>query len=853
MIYPISHKPKLHQFLYLLSECDGSQQLDEHDSNVEVESRLEQLQTLLRLHPKSISDQQASTGRLPLHIAVLNPYMPIELMEYLIQVYPIAVAHQDSEGKLPFHLLCEVNFPVNFFEVQQPDNLQRVDVLIYKFNMLLKQYPESIRIIDQDGFLPLHLLVENVTLPCDVMMKLIEYFHSLHPHAISERTTLGSLPFHVASYFCPHVKVLDMLLTLYPNAISMIGKRAMLALHYAMCHNLLEVIQYLYNMNPSAWYQCDIYGRLPLHHIGKNEEALEILQYFYPKDVSKETLPLQALKQKDHFGLLPLHYAARVNTSLEVIEMLIALHPQACNSVDFNVEKGGLLPFHYALRFNPSLPILLYLIQQSPFVLFNETPEVMDMLEVLHRDESLTTADYELKKFFLGLCKELFEVSKRSSSSSLLFYFQDIQFHHIHVLSNATVIQPVQDLLHTLINSPSASPEYHSQFPITLSSTTPDSDDVSTFQCAYGSLQKEDKCHEVSLFIHEVKDQTMPLPDSQQTTRETTYSVTTGDEIEQEVCNPLHHKLLQDTDLMESTPSCNSLLKYLTTWQSKINCQFEVNQVFCLVIDSMESRFSENQFLASTGSGKQSSNGKLSNRKAYNLMYILDQCRFQLDAITEAITKCNFLLQEASKVMIWIQFPPSVFKAMSEKECNTLKQVIFKELSSNYNLSNDSMENLQADNGQVKFILVGDVQLMCCVPESAKNPEYVKLLHDCFDNGNKTYKKSTTSISDATQELIFHDILFQSKIVKQTLKEIEEYLLLHTAQEGNKVHPEEDFRHVLSTLIHGQLLLMVTEDAPLTWSSEMQNELEVLIYSVTMQYLQRTFRIVNVVEEGLHV
>lgn len=141
-------------------------------------------------------------GWLPLHWCINRSYVDVDVLKFLMDVYPVAVQLPVSDtGQLPLHLLLSQDEPS-----------------IEAAQMLLDAYPRSTQIHDDDGYLPLHTALDSAGQDIELVQLLLE----VYPRSVQEPTANGWLPLHVAlASDGANETVIQRLLNLYPEAAIM--------------------------------------------------------------------------------------------------------------------------------------------------------------------------------------------------------------------------------------------------------------------------------------------------------------------------------------------------------------------------------------------------------------------------------------------------------------------------------------------------------------------------------------------------------------------------------------------------------------------------------------------------------
>lgn len=185
---------------------------------------MEQLVTLIRRHPSSLTTQD-KTKKLstPLHLALssCNALMGIQprhdTIKSLLWITPgeHACSIKDSDGNLPLHLACHYNAPLQILKE------------------LIETYPDAAYRVNNDGELPLHLLVQcesgNLShtrrQAVQLMCSSINYSPgvlSITPSSCSngrnDSNFDNELPLHIACEYYVSIDILQQMLLHYPQA-----------------------------------------------------------------------------------------------------------------------------------------------------------------------------------------------------------------------------------------------------------------------------------------------------------------------------------------------------------------------------------------------------------------------------------------------------------------------------------------------------------------------------------------------------------------------------------------------------------------------------------------------------------
>jgi len=177
---------------------------------------LEVVKFLYERYPEAIRIK-GSCERLPLHTADVNNASK-ETVEFLIDMYPDAVRVVDEYGGLPLHCACSyggareiVQLLIDRYSGEAiyhnglavsnivgriplhcaANNQTALDL----FPLLLERYPRGVRVADNDGMLPLHLVCSlNLTHGLEIVRLLLE----THLFAMVQTCDTGETPLQIA-------------------------------------------------------------------------------------------------------------------------------------------------------------------------------------------------------------------------------------------------------------------------------------------------------------------------------------------------------------------------------------------------------------------------------------------------------------------------------------------------------------------------------------------------------------------------------------------------------------------------------------------------------------------------------
>jgi len=375
--------------------------------------------------------------RSPLHIALRNGGITLEVVKLLLNAWPEAIYHRSINGGLPFYMLCgnadldeKIWFDIfhhlididptivrnRLVDRELPIHYAAASLSPQQCKALIDRCPEPVREkLGGYNYLPIHDACATGRIDT------IEYLLRLYPESIHTRDGSGYLPLHRAAR-CEaenRVEVIKLLLKHDPNTISKktAGLRLPLHLACAAYYGQLDVVQILYDACPEAIWMRDTdedeQGRTPLDHArGRNEESDDIVNFLQTQLVHAEMgEDLLALTTLDDNGWLPLHHALKGKVPLGSIKFLVRGNPSALRVV----TNIGALPIHIACQFS-SAKVVKYLLEDDG----GRTLQYKDMNEDSPLHYACRGGNLSVVKYLLN--RNVPSVSDRNVDNKLPFH-----------------------------------------------------------------------------------------------------------------------------------------------------------------------------------------------------------------------------------------------------------------------------------------------------------------------------------------------------------------------------------------------------------------------------------------------
>jgi ankyrin repeat protein len=239
----------------------------------------------------------------------------ISLINTIVKSYPSVANQLDREGRSILHYAARLS------SVALVDCVMKFAVLPGGFG------PAHTNL---NGAFPLHN-----TARFSKSLSVMQYLLKIHPDLVTVGNNDGTLPLHWAAAKNSNLEIVRCLIDAFPQALQIANHEGYLPLHTAGQNLRLDIVKAISDANPSAISVLDTEGGIPLHHACCFNTNIEVIRFM--NTVFKDGM---TLAQSD--GITPLHLAASQNSSTDVIKYLLQIYPQAA----FAADVDGWLPLH---------------------------------------------------------------------------------------------------------------------------------------------------------------------------------------------------------------------------------------------------------------------------------------------------------------------------------------------------------------------------------------------------------------------------------------------------------------------------------------------------------------------------
>jgi len=327
-------------------------------------------------------------GRVPFLMASTNKNASAPLLELILGYWSEAIHQQDACGDKAMHLLSSND---------ELDDVKSEQI----FHFLLQKSYELLRERNFDGYLPLHHAASRKS-PHFCKLLIDSY-----PESIKIGEEEGFLPFHNACSSGERVDTVRYLYELYPESLHINGVDEYLPIHNAARNRGIEtneIIKYLLSLDPMGASRVARGHMYPLHmacdEYGIHVSTIKLLFDEYPNAVFKEdrngNTPLEIARGS---GQYPLDFArtVRSNRAKEIVQFLTEQLEYIEEAKRTTSEAE--LPLHHVLEENnASLGTIKYIVKEFPECI--HAPNEQGAVPLLVACEHATT---DIVKFLIDI------------------------------------------------------------------------------------------------------------------------------------------------------------------------------------------------------------------------------------------------------------------------------------------------------------------------------------------------------------------------------------------------------------------------------------------------------------------
>lgn len=327
------------------------------------------LAKLIEDYPEALKvpDQRGDLNNLPLSEAVRQfssdpdaGYDYYEAVRVLFDGYPEALSTPNEGGELPLHL--SAHFAA--MEWDGADEEMRV------LRLFSERYPEAHTAVTGDGKTPLHIACRKIPPKLDAVSFLVEQ----NENALSTADNEGCLPLHLVvqqvSYRIGGSNpVVKFLVEAFPESLKMGNNQGDLPIHLALSAATLysnnrdfsfhptDFIQYLLDKCPETAHHANNFGKLPLHVACSKKftplASIDLLVQFHS----------EALSSFDDDGLLPFHHACLADSTGTLMRTMLEKWHRGRG---LPLTEGHDHALFFACEKHASLDVIKRLAEKSP-------------------------------------------------------------------------------------------------------------------------------------------------------------------------------------------------------------------------------------------------------------------------------------------------------------------------------------------------------------------------------------------------------------------------------------------------------------------------------------------------------
>mmetsp|Transcript_29711 Transcript_29711/g.39528 ORF Transcript_29711/g.39528 Transcript_29711/m.39528 type:complete len:401 (+) Transcript_29711:110-1312(+) len=275
--------PKLHSLLNLDPD------LEEDRRRFDDEAFIEEIKQKPHAAKARYTFNSHDESYLPLHMVIMLG-ASTDVVELLLNIYPISIAATDCNGNTPLHTACEFQASLEVtslllekfpgaamekdFQNNTPLNIAcRYRPTLEMISLLINVCPDAIREKSEDGLTPLHSAC-SYQASFEVVSLLLQSW----PAGVKEKDNIGMTPLHNSCEFEAPVEVVSLLMEKYPAASREKDRYGRTPLQSACWHNAPEgVLKRLLEECPSAVKTNDLLMGSLQEYDFENEEARKLV------------------------------------------------------------------------------------------------------------------------------------------------------------------------------------------------------------------------------------------------------------------------------------------------------------------------------------------------------------------------------------------------------------------------------------------------------------------------------------------------------------------------------------------------------------------------------------------------
>lgn len=337
---------------------------------------IEVIRFLIEQEPETILYPTSSGGSLPLHLACQSG-CHISIVKYLMESFPDAIRYRDRQGLFPLDYALEDNGVASKTCDMKDDNV---------VELLVQSYPVVLSFLDDEGRLPIHRILAKRRYRYNRIVDiLVEYCPGTLRY---QDQKYGQTPLLQACRQNNSLSQVYSIVRKWPEQVTtqselIFGKKItgtdddadddddvdiddddycptfngeMLPSALIVSSATFERVRQWVKLRSQVCHEKDLQGRLPIHYavVSSSKDAYDIVQFLLNEQNNNELSSLTTsssttstcLSVKDNDGRIPLHYAAASISAgaSGILELLIRHYPDGLMVPD----NDGRLPWHYA-------------------------------------------------------------------------------------------------------------------------------------------------------------------------------------------------------------------------------------------------------------------------------------------------------------------------------------------------------------------------------------------------------------------------------------------------------------------------------------------------------------------------